>query len=47
MSTAMTDPDGAAMTDKKLREAVIAGCRELVQRGLTYRHLRQCQRAPG
>jgi L-fuculose-phosphate aldolase len=29
----MTDPDGA-MTDKKLREAVIAGCRELVQRGL-------------
>ncbi len=24
------------MTDKKLREAVIAGCRELVQRGLTY-----------
>ena len=24
------------MTDKKLREAVIAACRELVQRGLTY-----------
>jgi L-fuculose-phosphate aldolase len=31
----MTDRDGA-MTDKKLREAVIAACRELVQRGLTY-----------
>lgn len=31
----MPDPDGA-MTDKKLREAVVAGCRELVQRGLTF-----------
>lgn len=31
----MHDPDGA-MTDKKLREVVIAGCRELVQRGLTF-----------
>jgi L-fuculose-phosphate aldolase len=31
----MTSPDDA-MTDKKLREAVIAGCRELVQRGLAF-----------
>ena len=31
----MTDPE-SAMTDKKLREAVIAACRELVQRGLAY-----------
>jgi L-fuculose-phosphate aldolase len=31
----MTDPDGA-MTDNKLRDAVIAGCRELVQRGLAF-----------
>jgi L-fuculose-phosphate aldolase len=31
----MSDPDGAT-TDKKLREAVIAACRELVQRGLAY-----------
>jgi L-fuculose-phosphate aldolase len=31
----MPAPDGA-MTDKKLREALIAGCRELVQRGLTF-----------
>ena len=31
----MTGRD-VAMTDKKLREAVIAACRELVQRGLTY-----------
>ena len=29
----MTDPE-SAMTDKKLREAVIAACRELVRRGL-------------
>ena len=40
MNTAMTDPDGTAkndaITDKKLREAVIAACRELVQRGLAY-----------
>jgi hypothetical protein len=40
MSTTMTDPDGTmtdnAITDKKLREAVIAACRELVQRGLAY-----------
>jgi L-fuculose-phosphate aldolase len=35
MNATMTDPDGA-MTDKKLREAVIAACRELVQRGLAY-----------
>jgi L-fuculose-phosphate aldolase len=35
MSASMTDRDGA-MTDKKLREAVIAACRELVQRGLAY-----------
>jgi L-fuculose-phosphate aldolase len=35
MSAAMTDPDGA-MTDKNLRVAVIAACRELVQRGLAY-----------
>jgi L-fuculose-phosphate aldolase len=36
----MTGNDGAmtdqAATDKKLREAVIAACRELVQRGLAY-----------
>ena len=31
----MTDPDGA-MTDKELREAVIAACRELARRGLTH-----------
>lgn len=31
----MTDGDGA-MTHKKLREAVIAACRELVRRGLSY-----------
>jgi L-fuculose-phosphate aldolase len=31
----MTDPE-SAMTDKKLCEAVIAACRELVQRGLAY-----------
>ncbi len=31
----MTDP-GGAMTDKKLREAVITACRALVQRGLSY-----------
>ena len=31
----MTDPE-SAMTDKKLREAVIAAGRELVQRGLAY-----------
>jgi L-fuculose-phosphate aldolase len=31
----MTDPN-RAMTDKKLREAVIAACRELAQRGLAY-----------
>ncbi len=35
MNAAMPDPD-AAVTDKKLREAVIAGCREIVQRGLTF-----------
>src|ERR1700684_1228061 len=35
MSATMSDPE-SAMTDKKLREAVIAACRELVQRGLTY-----------
>jgi L-fuculose-phosphate aldolase len=35
MSATMTDPE-SAMTDKKLREAVIAACRELVQRGLAY-----------
>ena len=36
----MTDSDGTMMdngsTDTKLREAVIAACRQLVQRGLTY-----------
>ena len=36
----MTDPDGTitddGATDTKLREAVIATCRQLVQRGLTY-----------
>jgi L-fuculose-phosphate aldolase len=31
----MTDRDGT-MVDKKLREAVIAACRELVQRGLAF-----------
>jgi len=31
----MTDSDGA-ITDKNLREAVIATCRELTRRGLTY-----------
>jgi L-fuculose-phosphate aldolase len=35
MSATMTDP-GGARTDEKLREAVIAACRALVQRGLTY-----------
>jgi L-fuculose-phosphate aldolase len=35
MSATMTDPE-SAMTDKKLCEAVIAACRELVQRGLAY-----------
>jgi L-fuculose-phosphate aldolase len=35
MSAAMTDPHGA-MTDKQLREAVIAACRALVQRGLAH-----------
>jgi L-fuculose-phosphate aldolase len=35
MNTAMPDSD-RAMTDKTLREAVIAGCRELVRRGLTF-----------
>jgi len=35
VSTTMTD-SGAAMTDKTLREAVIAACRALVQRGLAY-----------
>jgi L-fuculose-phosphate aldolase len=35
MRASIIDRDGA-MTDKKLREAVIAACRELVQRGLTY-----------
>jgi L-fuculose-phosphate aldolase len=35
MSATMTDPE-SAMTDKKLREAVIAAGRELVQRGLAY-----------
>ena len=33
MSPAVTKPDGP-MRDKKLREAVIAGCRELLQRRL-------------
>jgi L-fuculose-phosphate aldolase len=35
MSAAMTDPH-SAMTDKQLREAVIAACRALVQRGLAH-----------
>lgn len=35
MHATMTDLN-RAMTDKKLREAVIAACRELVQRGLAY-----------
>src|SRR5258708_10760212 len=35
MSATMT-PTGGAMTDDRLREAVIAGCRALTQRGLTH-----------
>jgi L-fuculose-phosphate aldolase len=35
MSATITSPDGT-MTDKQLREAVIAACRALVQRGLAY-----------
>jgi L-fuculose-phosphate aldolase len=39
MRAAMTDPEGRTTdgtTDTKLREAVIAACRQLVQRGLAY-----------
>ena len=35
MSATMTHP-GGAMTDSELREAVIAACRALTQRGLTH-----------